>query len=79
MTYNNFNGFVILEPDFLLKASSQRPMRQCNEAKVGTNNQLMEPYARQDVRKSTFFLSTHKVWKIKSSQNKQMRQEHLKK
>ena len=63
MAYKIINGYVILEPSMLPKINLQRP-RQCNEAKVGTINQLKEPQLRLDVVKSTFFFSTPKLWNM---------------
>ena len=62
MVYKILNGFVILEPTMMPKLSLYRPMRQCNEAKVGIDNQLLEPHARLDVTKNTFFFATPKLW-----------------
>ena len=56
------NGLVILEPNMLPKVNFQRPMRQCNEAKAGKSNQLMEPHPGLDITASTFFFSTPKIW-----------------
>ena len=62
MAYKILNGFVILEPTMMPKLSLYQPMRQCNEAKVGINNQLLEPHARLDVTSYTFFFAAPKLW-----------------
>ena len=62
MAYKILNNKVILEPSMLPKMKSFRPMRQCNEANVGIENQLMEQQPRLDVTASTFFFSTPKIW-----------------
>ena len=62
MAYKILNGHVILEPSMMPKVSLTRPMRQCNEAKVGINNQLLEPHASLDVTSYTFFFATPKLW-----------------
>ena len=62
MAYNILNGHLILEPTMMPKMRYQRPIRQCNEVKVGTSNQLMEPESNLDVTKCTFFFATPKMW-----------------
>ena len=62
MAYNLLNGHLILEPTMIPKMKYKRPVRQCNEVKVGTANQLMEPESDLDVTKSTFFFATPKMW-----------------
>ena len=46
MAYKIINGLVILEPKSLPKFTSKRMQRGCNFAKVGIENQLLEPQAR---------------------------------
>ena len=36
--------------------------RKCNEVRVGTENQLLEPPSRLDVTGHTFFYTTPKLW-----------------
>ena len=67
MAYKIINGNVILEPSLMPKLNLQRPVRQCTGVKVGADNQLMEPQARLDVTRSTFFYSTPKLWNEKVS------------
>lgn len=62
MAYKILNDQVILEPSLLPKSQFTQPMRQCNEVKVGTQNQLFEPPSRLDVIGSTFFYATPKLW-----------------
>ena len=62
MAYKILNGQVILEPSMLPKNNSKQPTRKCNEVRVGTENQLLEPPSRLDVTGHTFFYSTPKLW-----------------
>ena len=62
MAYKILNEKVILEPNMLPKFQSQRLRRQCNESRVGAQNQLFEPQPRLDVTASTFFYSIPKIW-----------------
>ena len=62
MAYKIINGHVILEPNMMPKLNLKRPIRECNEAKVGLKNQLMEPQSRLDITKNTFFYATPKLW-----------------
>ena len=62
MVFKIINNHVILEPEMLPKASNSRPQRECNNFKVGFQNQLSEPQARLDVVSTTFFYATPKLW-----------------
>ena len=58
MAYNILNNNVILEPNLLPKVNLQRPERNCKNITVGRQNQLVEPQARLDIVKCTFFYAT---------------------
>ena len=60
MAYKIINGHVILEPNMLPK--NQRPMRECNAANVGKENQLIESSGRLQVIENTFFYFIPKIW-----------------
>ena len=62
MAYKIINGKVILDSNLLPRVFSQRPMRQCNFAKVGNEYQLKEPSPRLQVTKNTFFYSVPEMW-----------------
>ena len=62
MAYKVINGHVILEPNMLPKLQNKQPLRQCNEARVGSKNQLFEPSSKIDVASHTFFYSTPHLW-----------------
>ena len=62
MAYKIINGLVILEPKSLPKFTSKRMQRGCNFAKVGIENQLLEPQARLNLTEKTFFYSIPKLW-----------------
>ena len=62
MAYKILNEKVILEQNMLPKMKFQRLRRQCNESRVGAQNQLVEPQPRLDVTASTFFYSIPKIW-----------------
>ena len=62
MAYKILNGHVILEQSMMPKLEYQRPLRQCNEVKVGSANQLAEPHSRLDITGCTFFYATPKLW-----------------
>ena len=62
MAYKIINDHVILEPSLMPKLQYQRPLRQCNEVKVGSENQLAETQSRLDITGSTFFFATPKLW-----------------
>ena len=81
MAYKIINGLVILEPEMLPKLNFQRPLRQCNTAKVGPENQLVEPMSRLQITDSTFFFSIPKLWnnRITPSQAKAANIEKFKK
>ena len=56
MAYKIINGIVILDPKSLPKFISKRMQRGCNFAKVGIENQLLEPQARLDLTEKNIFL-----------------------
>ena len=58
MAYKIINGHLILEPNMMPKFQNQRPQRECNGVKVGSNNKLFEPQSRLEVIGSTFFYET---------------------
>ena len=62
MTYKIINGNVILEPNLLPKVKKSRPLRECNFANVGIDNQLLEPSSELHVTKRTFFYSVPMIW-----------------
>ena len=62
MVYKIITNRVILEPSSLPKSSNNRTTRQCNEAKVGPANKLIEQHSRLDVTGKTFFYSAPKLW-----------------
>ena len=62
MAYNILNNNVILEPTLLPKVTSERPERNCKGVTVGRENQLVEPQARLDIVRSTFFYATPTLW-----------------
>ena len=62
MAYKIINNNVILEPQMLPKVTNERPHRNCNNVKVGFQNQLFEPQSRIDVANNTFFYATPKLW-----------------
>ena len=62
MTYKIINGLVILNPNLLPKLKNSRPIRECNFAKVGHENQLLEQTSRLKVIGNTFFFSIKKIW-----------------
>ena len=62
MAYKIINGHLILEPNMMPKFQNQRPQRECNGVKVGSNNQLFEPQSRLEVIGSTFFYETPMLW-----------------
>ena len=62
MAYKILKGHVILEPDLLPKMQFQRPLRGCNQVKVGSANQLVEPEHRLEMSGKTFFYDTPKMW-----------------
>ena len=62
MAFKILKGHVILDPQMLPKLSYQRPLRKCNNVKVGPENQLIEPDSRLDVTSHTFFYSAPKLW-----------------
>ena len=62
MAYKIINGHMILSPDLLPKINNHRPSRQCNSAKVGPHNQLLEQSTRLDVTANTFFYAAPKLW-----------------
>ena len=61
MAYKIINGHVILSSDSLPKASFSRISRSCNEVRVGSANQLMEPQSRL-LNNKTFFYSVPRLW-----------------
>ena len=62
MAFKIINNKIILESDQLPKTNCWRPERKCNSVKVGLQNQLIEPQARLDIVKSTFFYATPHLW-----------------
>ena len=70
MAYKILNGDLILEPDLMPKMQFQRPIRGCNQPKVGSDNELKEPQSDLDVAGKTFFYATPRIWNhtISSSQ-----------
>ena len=62
MAYKILNGHVILDPKMLPKMNKKQPSRQCNNVKVGPDNQLAEPSSKLDVTSCTFFYETPKLW-----------------
>ena len=62
MSYKILNNHVILEPDMLPKISNPRPERVCKGVNVGSANQLIEPQARLDTTRATFFYAAPKLW-----------------
>ena len=63
MAYKIINGLVILDSDMMPKIDHQRPLRQCNNVKVGFENQLEETEPRLKITSKTFFYSTSKLWR----------------
>ena len=72
MAYKIINGHLILQPNMLPKFINKRTQRECNFAKVGLENQLIEPPSRLDLTGKTFFYSIPKIWnqKVTHSQAK---------
>ena len=70
MAFKIINCDLILKPNMLPKAHHQRPTRECNNVKVGPENEIEEPEWRLDIARKTFFFSTPKLWNdtISSSQ-----------
>ena len=62
MAYKIINGLVILEPEMQPKLNFQRPLRQCNTATVGPENQMVEPKSRLQITDSTFSFFIPKLW-----------------
>ena len=62
MVFKIINGLVILDSNMLPKIDHQRPLRQCNNVKVGFENQLEETEPRLKLTSKTFFYSTPKLW-----------------
>ena len=62
MAYKVLKGHVILDADLLPKKNYNRPIRECNNVKVGPKHELTEPYPRLDVAGSTFLYATPKLW-----------------
>ena len=64
MAYKILNNQVILESSLLSKIYNKRPDRNCKGFIIDNQNQLLEPYARLDVTKSTFFYATPNLWNL---------------
>ena len=62
MAFKILNNHVILEPNLLPKINYIQPDRHCKGIRVGNENQLVEPQARLDVTRATFFYDTPKLW-----------------
>ena len=62
MVYKILNNHVILSSNTLPRAPSHRTPRNCNEPKVGSINQLSEPYSRLLTTGKTFFYSAPSLW-----------------
>ena len=62
MAYKIINNHVILEPQMLPKVNNTRPQRNCNNIKVGFQNQLFEPQSRLDITSNTFVYAAPKLW-----------------
>ena len=62
MAYKILNNQLILPPKSLPKVSKNRVPRTCNQPKVGTENQLVEPQATLVTTGKTFFFATPRLW-----------------
>ena len=62
MAFKIISNQVILEPEMLPKVNNGRPQRNCNNIKVGFQNQLFEPQSRLDVTSNTFVYAAPKLW-----------------
>ena len=62
MAFKIINGDLILKPTMMPKAQHKRPTRQCNNVKVGPQNEIEEPECKLDIPRYTFFFSTPNLW-----------------
>ena len=62
MAFKILNNQVILDPKLLPKTYNLRPDRYCKGSTIDNHNQLIEPYAKLDVTRCTFFYATPKLW-----------------
>ena len=62
MAFKILHGDVILAADSLPRLKTLRPIRKCQESRVGTANQLFEPESRLITIEKTFFYSAPRLW-----------------
>ena len=69
MAYKIINGHVILPPDLLPGPTINRPVRSCNQARVGPVHQLAEPHSKNKIQNpaETFFFAVPKLWNARIS------------
>ena len=62
MAFKILHGDLILPPESLPRLKTVRPIRKCQESRVGTANQLYEPESRLITIGKTFFYSVPSLW-----------------